>query len=194
MVSLPVSSSDVGNGSIDECSLLIIEDIINHMAKKLNEVRKARGILRNGLTLIHNLLKLLFRLFKDSGIPVADIVFVIAAIIYFLSPLDFLPDMIPFVGQVDDLYLISLTILRLLNRTNDSILREHWDGGGDIATIVDRIIKASTFILPRRIRRVLISRIAIAAQIDGGLIASPGDPQSIESVRRARERLGRSGR
>jgi len=194
MVSLPVSSSDVGNGSIDECSLLIIEDIINHMAKKLNEVRKARGILRNGLTLIPNLLKLLFRLFKDSRVPVAEKVFVIAAIIYFLSPLDFLPDMIPFVGQVDDLYLISLTILRLLNRTNDSILREHWDGGGDIATIVDRIIKASTFILPRRIRRVLISRIEIAPQIDGGLISSPGDPQSIESVRRARERLGRSGR
>jgi len=164
------------------------------MAKKLNEVRKARGILRNGLTLIPNLLKLLFRLFKDSRVPVAEKVFVIGAIIYFLSPLDFLPDMIPFVGQVDDLYLISLTILRLLNRTNDSILREHWDGGGDIATIVDRIIKASTFILPRRIRRVLISRIEIAPQIDGGLISSPGDPQSIESVRRARERLRGSGR
>jgi uncharacterized membrane protein YkvA (DUF1232 family) len=158
------------------------------MAKKLNEHKKARGILRNGLTLIPNLLKLLFRLFKDKRVPVAEKVLVIGAIVYFLSPLDLLPDMIPFLGQVDDLYLIALTILRLLNRTNDFVLREHWDGAGDIAMIVDKIIRASTFILPSRIRRVLISRVEIAPQIEGGLISSPGDPQSIESVRRERRK------
>jgi len=160
------------------------------MAKNLNESRKARGILRNGLTLIPNLLKLLIRLFKDSRVPVTEKVFVVGAIVYFLSPLDLLPDMIPFLGQVDDLYLIALTILRLLNRTNDSVLREHWDGGGDIAAIVDTFIKAATFVLPRRIRRVLRGRIEIAPQFDGGLISSPGDPQPIESVRKAKKRLG----
>ncbi|MCI0661865.1 MAG: DUF1232 domain-containing protein [Acidobacteria bacterium] len=162
------------------------------MAKNLNEVRNARGILRNGLTLIPNLLKLLIRLFKDSRVPVTEKAFVIGAIVYFLSPFDLLPDMIPFLGQIDDLYLIALTILRLFNRTNDSILREHWDGGGDIANMVDIIIKAATFILPRRIRRVLRGRIEIAPQIEGGLISSPGDPQPIESVRQAKKRWGRS--
>src|SRR5262245_66281914 len=131
MDSLPSISSEVGKGSIDECSLLITGDIINHMAKNLNESRKARGILRNGLTLIPNLLKLLIRLFKDSRVPVTEKVFVIGAIVYFLSPLDLLPDMIPFLGQVDDLYLIPLTILPLFNRQTYSVLRENLSGRGD---------------------------------------------------------------
>jgi uncharacterized membrane protein YkvA (DUF1232 family) len=153
------------------------------MSKKLNEVREARGILRNSLTLIPNFLKLLYRLFTDSRVPVAEKIFVIGAIVYFLSPLDLLPDVIPFLGQVDDLYLIALTILRLLHRTSDSVLRQHWDGAGDIALNVDRIIRASNFILPRRIRRVLIGRIEIAPQIDGGLVSSPGDPEPIKRAR-----------
>jgi uncharacterized membrane protein YkvA (DUF1232 family) len=161
------------------------------MVKKLNEARKARGILKNALTLIPNFLKLLFRLFKDGRVPLAEKVLVIGAIAYFFSPIDFLPDMIPFIGQIDDLYLIALTILRLLNRSSDSVLREHWDGAGDIATIVDKIIRASNYILPRRIRRVLRGRVEIPPHIEGGLISSPGDPQSIDSVRRAKERATR---
>jgi len=50
----------------------------------------------------------------------------VAAVIYAIIPFDFIPDMIPFVGQVDDLFLISLTLLRLIDHTDDMIVREHW--------------------------------------------------------------------
>ena len=71
------------------------------------ERKQARGFLKNVITLIPNFLKLLFRLFKDGRVPATEKAFLIGAIAYVISPIDLIPDVIPFVGQVDDLYLVS---------------------------------------------------------------------------------------
>ncbi len=81
------------------------------------------------------------------------------AIVYAILPFDFIPDMIPFVGQVDDAYLISLTLLRLINRTDEAVVREHWRGGGDIIELTASLAKVAPLILPKRIRRVLSARV-----------------------------------
>src|SRR2546426_4179998 len=107
------------------------------------KIRKhRRGVLREAATLIPNFLKLLYRLFKDSRTPLAEKALLVGTIVYVVSPLDFIPDVIPVIGQVDDLYLVALVVLRLLSRTNDEVLREHWDGGSDLATLVGRIERA----------------------------------------------------
>jgi uncharacterized membrane protein YkvA (DUF1232 family) len=155
----------------------------------LKEPKHGRGVLREALTLIPNFLKLLYRLFKDSRVPLAEKALLAGTIIYVVSPLDFIPDLIPFIGQVDDLYLVSLVVLRLLSRTDDEVLREHWDGGGDLAALVGRIEKAARYVLPGRIRRILLGRVEIAPQIKGGLIASPSAPDDIEVERRIRKKI-----
>src|SRR5215475_10115682 len=104
-----------------------------------------RGVLREAATLIPNFLKLLYRLFKDPRAPFAEKALLAGTIIYVVSPLDFIPDLVPFIGQVDDLYLVALVVLRLLSRTNEEILREHWDGGGDLATLVGGIESAARY-------------------------------------------------
>lgn len=157
------------------------------MTNRYSERREARGFLRSALMLIPNFLKLLYRLFKDSRVPLPEKALVIGAIIYIISPLDLIPDVIPFIGQVDDLYLAALTILRLLTRTNDEILREHWDGKGDVAVIVDRIAGAAQYVLPRKVRHVLIGRVEIAPQVKGGLLSSPAAPEPIEAAREIEE-------
>src|SRR5262249_54950258 len=103
-------------------------------------------------------------------------------IVYVVSPLDFIPDVVPFVGQVDDLYLVALVVLRLLGRTNGEVLREHWDGGGDLSALVGRIERAARYVLPARIRRILLRRIEIAPQVKGGLLSSPASADPIELV------------
>lgn len=145
------------------------------------EHKHAKGFLKNVIYLIPNFLKLLFRLFKDGRVPAAEKVFLIGAIGYVITPIDLLPDVIPFVGQVDDLYLIALTLLRLLNRTPADVIRQHWEGGGDIARIVSRIAQTATFILPKRVANILLGKVVIAPKIKGGVFTSPAD-QDLEDI------------
>jgi uncharacterized membrane protein YkvA (DUF1232 family) len=154
----------------------------------LKERKHGHGVLRESLTLIPNFLKLLYRLFKDSRAPLAEKALLAGTIIYVVSPLDFIPDLLPFIGQVDDLYLVALVVLRLLSRTNEEVLREHWDGDGDLVALVGRIEKAARYILPRRIRQILLGRVEIAPQFKGGLLASPAAPDDIELERRIRKK------
>ncbi len=77
-------------------------------------------------------------------------------------PLDFIPDVFPFIGQVDDLYLVALTLLRLLNRTDEGVLRQHWVGGGDIVKLADSIAGIAPMLLPKRVTRILSSKVELA--------------------------------
>ena len=83
------------------------------------------------------------------------------AILYAVIPFDFIPDMIPFVGQVDDAYLISLTLLRLMTVTDPRVVRQHWRGGGDVVELVGSIALVAGKLLPKRIRRVLTAQVEI---------------------------------
>ena len=148
----------------------------------MTERKQARSILRDALLLIPNFLKLLYRLFKDARVPTAEKAMLIGAIAYIISPIDLIPDFIPFIGEVDDLYLTALIVLRLLNRTDNAVLREHWDGRGDLAGVVGKITRAAQYVLPKRVQRILLGRAEIAPRIKGGLISSPAVAEPVEPV------------
>jgi uncharacterized membrane protein YkvA (DUF1232 family) len=118
--------------------------------------------MKNLLMFLPNLVALLFRLLKDGRVPLAEKTLFAAAIVYFISPLDFIPDVLPFFGQIDDLYLIALTLVRLVSRADERVLREHWRGGGDILQLVDTIIALAPRFLPKRVNRVLTSKVEMA--------------------------------
>lgn len=109
-----------------------------------------------------NMVLLLGRLLKDSRVPTAEKALFLGAIVYVISPLDLIPDMLPFIGQVDDLYVVALTLLRLVNRTDESVVRQHWSGGGDIIALTDSIANIAPKLLPKRVSRVLTSRVELA--------------------------------
>ncbi len=109
-----------------------------------------------------NMVMLLGRLLKDARVPTAEKALFVAAIVYVISPLDFIPDVFPFIGQIDDLYVVALVLLRLVNRTDESVVREHWSGGGDVVSLADSIANIAPKFLPKRISRVLTSRVELA--------------------------------
>jgi len=113
----------------------------------------------NLLLVIPNLLLLSARLMVDPRVPAKERLLVAGAIVYAFMPLDFIPDMIPFVGQVDDAYLIALTLLRLMSVTEPNVVREHWRGGGDVVELIGSTALLAGRLLPRKIRRVLTSRV-----------------------------------
>ena len=126
------------------------------------EKRELRGRMSNFLMFLPNMARLLGRLLKDVRVPTAEKALFVAAIVYFVSPVDFIPDIFPFIGQVDDIYVIALTLLRLVNRTDERIVREHWSGGGDVVALADSIAGIAPMLLPKRVSRVLSSKVELA--------------------------------
>lgn len=124
--------------------------------------REAKGRMGNFLMFLPNMVRLLGRLLKDARVPSAEKALFLAAIVYVISPLDFIPDFFPFIGQVDDIYIVALTLLRLINRTDESVVRQHWSGGGDIVSLSDSIAKIAPMLLPKRVSRVLSTRVELA--------------------------------
>jgi len=118
--------------------------------------------MRGFLMFLPNMVKLLGGLLKDSRVAVAEKALFAGAIVYAISPIDFIPDFLPFIGQVDDLYVIALVLLRLINRTDERIVREHWSGGGDIVKLADTIAGLAPKILPKRVARIITSRVELA--------------------------------
>ena len=146
------------------------------MAKTQNKLTRKektqlKGRMNNFLMFLPNMFTLLGRLIKDNRVPMAEKALFAAAIVYVIMPLDFIPDVFPFIGQVDDLYLVALTLLRLINRTDASVVRQHWSGGGDIVTLADSIAGLAPRLLPKRIARVLSSKVELAPDAGKALLS-----------------------
>jgi uncharacterized membrane protein YkvA (DUF1232 family) len=129
---------------------------------------QAKRRMKNLLMFLPNTIALCGRLMTDARVPRTEKLLFAGAIVYAVMPLDLIPDMLPFIGQVDDAYLIALTLIRLINRTDASVVREHWRGGGDIVQLVDAIAGLAPKLLPPRVERVLSAQVETAPAGRGG--------------------------
>lgn len=148
----------------------------------------AKRRIKNVLLFIPNMLLLCARLLRDSRVPATEKALLAGAIVYAIVPLDLIPDMIPFVGQIDDTYLIALTLLRLMERTDPRVVREHWNGGGDVVELVGATALIAAKFLPKPIRRVLTSRVEAAPgkledlkNIPKPLLVAHPEPEAVAS-------------
>lgn len=123
------------------------------------EQRKMRKKMRDLLLFIPNLMGLLIGLLRDERVSQADKAILAGIVMYVIVPLDIIPDFIPFIGQIDDSYLLAISILRLLNRADRRVVMDHWRGERDIKELVDSIAKIAEFFLPKPVKNVLRGRI-----------------------------------
>lgn len=152
---------------------------------KRREKLENKGRMKNFLMFLPNMVRLCGSLLIDNRVPIAEKALFAAAVIYAISPIDFIPDVFPFIGQVDDLYLIALTLLRLFNYTDENVVREHWKGGGDIIALTNSIAGIAPKLLPQRVSRVLTNRVnlgkageildAVKNKKEKVLVATPGE-------------------
>lgn len=93
--------------------------IITNPGKVLDELTKADAKAEAQGNVIEKFvedLKLLIRLVRAwangsyKDVPVATIILAVAAIIYFVSPVDFIPDWIPVFGYSDDALVVAFVI------------------------------------------------------------------------------------
>lgn len=104
-----------------------------------------------------NFLRLLGGLLADARVALTDKLLVAGAVAYILLPLDLVPDFIPFLGEVDDIFLLVMALQRLIANAGRSVLLDHWMGDPkDLGTLnLERVLAAAAFFLPRRVRRRL---------------------------------------
>jgi uncharacterized membrane protein YkvA (DUF1232 family) len=82
--------------------------------KKLDEAFKKATANKGKLEEVWNYLQLFFSISRDyingnyRQVPKGSIVAIIGALIYFLSPIDLIPDFIPVIGYVDDIFVLGL--------------------------------------------------------------------------------------
>ncbi|MBL0172781.1 MAG: DUF1232 domain-containing protein [Gemmatimonadaceae bacterium] len=101
--------------------------------------------------------RLLLGLMSDSRVSRIDRFLVVAAAAYIISPLDFIPDFVPFLGEVDDIFLLMLALQRLVENTGRRVLMDYWRGDPDDLSDVNLagMVSAAGFFLPAGIRRRL---------------------------------------
>jgi uncharacterized membrane protein YkvA (DUF1232 family) len=78
----------------------------------------------NGLLLN---VRLAWRLWRDGRVPLRNKLIVPAAVLYLVWPLDLLIDLLPFLGQVDDVTALVLAVLLFVRSSPQRIVTEHRD-------------------------------------------------------------------
>lgn len=99
--------------------------------------------------------RLLYRLVRDPRVSRLDRLLFAAAFLYLLTPVDVVPDWLPVMGQLDDLLVVGLALYRLLYRTPEEILLEHWDGEERALSVVRDLLDRIVGVVPWWGRRLL---------------------------------------
>src|ERR1044071_6442299 len=69
--------------------------------------------------------RLAFRLLRDERVPTATKLVIPATLLYLISPLDLIPDLIPVVGQVDDVMILLLGVVAFIKLCPAWLVAEH---------------------------------------------------------------------
>ncbi len=80
------------------------------------------------LLVLPRLGRMIASLLADREVPTAAKLALGAVAVYLASPVDLIPDFIPFVGYLDDLLLAAIVVDGLLNYLDRSFLLKYWPG------------------------------------------------------------------
>ncbi len=89
-----------------------------NLFKKIGQVAKNAGIIVIYPALV------LYYLFKDKNVPSGSKTIIIAALAYFIFPMDSIPDITPIIGYSDDLGVLYVTISQLIKHITPDILEK----------------------------------------------------------------------
>jgi len=85
---------------------------------KITHVVKSAGIIVIYPALV------LFYLFKDKDVPKSSKTIIAAALVYFIFPVDSIPDVTPIIGYSDDLGVLYVSLMQLIKYITPDILQQ----------------------------------------------------------------------
>jgi uncharacterized membrane protein YkvA (DUF1232 family) len=106
--------------------------------------RPERESVRATMRLVPDTVRLLRRLVRDKEVPRSARVPVWLLLVYLASPLDIVPDFMPFVGFADDAVLIAIVLRRLVRTAGAAKMREHWPGDAVGLARLERLLRVES--------------------------------------------------
>ncbi|HYH81911.1 MAG TPA: DUF1232 domain-containing protein [Longimicrobium sp.] len=102
--------------------------------------------------------KLLWGLARDPRVSKTDKALVVGVLVYAALPADVIPDWIPGLGEMEDLFLLALALSRLLTNAGEEVLEDHWDGDAETLETLLEALDSASELLPGPIRGLLGAR------------------------------------
>jgi len=112
---------------------LAIADVVYLLAIGALVVAGRRSAAREVATLLPNLARLFKGLIGDPRVPRSSKALLMFAAAWIASPIDLIPEFIPFLGPLDDAVVAALVLRRVVRAAGRKVVEEHWRG--DPATI-----------------------------------------------------------
>ena len=72
-----------------------------------------------------NFMRLYWRLFRDARVSIWPKALIVVSLLYLASPIDIIPDVIPFLGEVDDLVVLIIACRLFMYMCPRDVVREH---------------------------------------------------------------------
>ena len=104
------------------------------------------------LKALPDLMRLIAKLVRDPLLPRAAKVALAAAMVYLASPIDLIPDFIPFLGYLDDLLLAALLVDGILNWVDRALVLKYWPGTPESLERLARAARMLAVWVPRRLK------------------------------------------
>lgn len=116
---------------------------------------QSRRLIADAALLLPNLIKLVGRLLLDPRVPRRAKISLGLASAYVISPIDLIPEVIPVIGWADDVILVMFAIDSLIDRAGPELVDEHWDGPGDLLSLIREVVGLSRSLMPKRLTAVI---------------------------------------
>lgn len=116
---------------------------------------QGRQLVTDAVMMMPNILKLVVRLLRDPRVPRRAKITLGLAAAYVVSPIDLIPEVIPVIGWADDVVVLMFAIDGLIERAGHDIVQEHWDGPGDLLSLVRDVVAISRNVLPKRLGQII---------------------------------------
>ena len=124
-------------------------------------IKKAENIIaaaKDETKLVFNIVKLVKNLIKDKNVPKHIKHVLYAYLIYFISPIDFIPDFIP-TGYMDDLFVGLVTLSYVLKNLDEKIVLKNWEGDAALYKKLKSHCRFVECILPKFIKRYIFAHV-----------------------------------
>ena len=108
--------------------------------------QKYEKIVEYGM-LVPDIVVLFIRLFKDKRVKIKIKIMLSGLIAYLASPIDIIPDFIPFVGKVDDVALVFFALNIIIDEIPKEIIIENWQGEQNIILVTREAVRYITKII-----------------------------------------------
>ena len=128
-------------------SILILDKYHKFRKKVASKVpQKYEKIVEYGM-LVPDIIMLFIRLLKDKRVKIKVKIMLSGVIAYLASPIDIIPDFIPFVGKIDDVALAFFALNTIIDEIPKEIIIENWQGEENIILITREAVKYITKII-----------------------------------------------